>query len=170
MKGKDFFADFWNDLRFATRLFRHSRGFAVTAIAALALGIGASTAIFSAINTVLLQPLPYPHPDRLVQLAVKFPQGNGIVLSVPEFMGMRQATRALADFTLYDFSGAGINLTGGDQPEQLKGIRASAPAGVTEINNQIVEKKEGTICYGHLPVSRHGVAQHLNQDRKEAGG
>jgi putative ABC transport system permease protein len=78
------------------------------------------------INTVLLQPLPYPHPDRLVQLAVKFPQGNGIILSVPEFMGIRQATRALADFTLYDFSGAGINLTGGDQPEQLKGIRASA--------------------------------------------
>jgi putative ABC transport system permease protein len=114
------------DVKYGLRQLRRSPGFTAVAVITLALGIGATTAIFSVIDTVLLQPLPFPQPDRLVQLAVKFPQGNGIILSIPEYMQMRQATKALQDFTLYDFRGPGINLTGGDRPEQLKGIRTSA--------------------------------------------
>ena len=126
MRFANFFDDFWNDLRYAFRLLRNSPGFTLTSIAALALGIGATTAIFSVINAVLLQPLPYPHPDQLVQLGVTNGRGRGIILSVPEYMAMRQEDKTLEDFTLYDFTGPGINLTGGDRPEQLKGIRASA--------------------------------------------
>jgi putative ABC transport system permease protein len=114
------------DVKYGLRQLRRSPGFTAVAILTLALGIGATTAIFSVINTVLLQPLPYPHPDRLVQLGSTDGRGRSIILSVPDYMAMRQATRALEDFALYDFRGPGINLTSGDRPEQLKGIRVSA--------------------------------------------
>ncbi|MGH9352256.1 MAG: ABC transporter permease, partial [Terriglobia bacterium] len=118
--------DVLHDLRYALRLLRRSPGFTITAIAALALGIGATTAIFSVVNTVLLEPLPYPHSERLVELTLHRPNNYQTSLAIPEFMAMRGATRSLEDFCLYDFGGPGVNLTGGDRPEQLKGIHVSA--------------------------------------------
>ncbi|HEV2499464.1 MAG TPA: ABC transporter permease [Terriglobia bacterium] len=120
--------DILHDLRYAVRMLRRNPGFTATAVAALALGIGATTAIFSVVNTVLLQPLPYPQPDGLVQLTLHQSNANNYQtsLAVPEFMAMRGATHTLEDFCLYDFGGPGINLTGGDRPEQLKGIHVSA--------------------------------------------
>jgi putative ABC transport system permease protein len=113
------------DLRYGLRQLRRSPGFTATAIAALALGIGTTTAIFSVISTVLLQPLPYPHPNRIVRLAVRSPQGKGYVLSIPLFMAISQAKRTLQDFALYE-TGLGINLTGGGRPQQVQGIQPTA--------------------------------------------
>ncbi len=123
---KNWLEDLLHDLRYALRLLRRSPGFTITAIAALALGIGATTAIFSVVNTVLLEPLPYPHSERLVELTLHRPNNYQTSLAIPEFMAMRRATRSLEDFCLYDFGGPGVNLTGGDRPEQLKGIHVSA--------------------------------------------
>ncbi|PYU49920.1 MAG: hypothetical protein DMG53_04100 [Acidobacteria bacterium] len=114
------------DIRFASRTLRQSPGFMTTGLLALALGIGANTAIFTVVNTVLLQPLAYPQPDRLVQLELSSPQGNGNVTSIPKFNVWREQTQAFQDVAAYDFGGPGVNLTGGDRPEQLKGIRVSA--------------------------------------------
>src|SRR5207248_7715478 len=114
------------DLRYAGRMLRRSPGFAVTAIAALALGIGANTAIFTVVNTVLLQPLSYPEPERIVQLMLSSPQGNGKATSIPKFMVWHEQTGVFQDVAAYDFGGPGMNLTGGDRPEQLHGIHASA--------------------------------------------
>ena len=114
------------DLKHAVRALRRSPGFAATAIAALALGIGANTAIFSVVNTVLLQPLSYPQPDRLVALMRHFPDGDGNSTSIPKFMVWREQRQVFQAVAAYDFAGPGINLTGGDRPEQVKGIHASA--------------------------------------------
>lgn len=114
------------DLKHALRMLRRSPGFAATAIAALALGIGANTAIFSMVNAVLLQPLSYPQPDRLVALMRTSRAGTQWAISVPKFIVYSEQTTVFASITAYDFAGPGINLTGGDRPEQVKGVHASA--------------------------------------------
>ena len=113
------------DLKHALRMLRQSPGFTLTAISALALGIGANTAIFSVVNTVLLKPLPYPQPDRIVQLMNATPDGNFGGASVPKYNIWRAQTQVLEDVAAYDGGGPGINMSGSDRPEQLKGIHVS---------------------------------------------
>lgn len=113
------------DIRHAFRMFRKSPGFTATAVCALALGIGANTAIFSVINAVILKPLPFPDADRIVVLMNSSPQGSGPAASVPKFNVWRQQTAVLKDVAAYDTGGPGLNLSGGDRPEQLKGVHVS---------------------------------------------
>jgi putative ABC transport system permease protein len=113
------------DIRHAFRLFRQNPGFTATAVAALALGIGANTAIFSVINAVILKPLPYPDAGRLVTLMNTSPQGSGPAASVTKYNVWRKQTAALEDVAAYDTGGPGMNLSGGDRPEQVKGIHVS---------------------------------------------
>ena len=126
MQIQSFIEVLLQDIRYSFRMLRRSPGFAATAIAALALGIGANTAIFTVINTVLLQPLSYPDPDRIVQLELSSAQGNGNITSIPKFNIWKEQTQVFQDISAYDQGGPGINLTGGDQPEQLKGIHVSS--------------------------------------------
>src|SRR5258708_21179402 len=126
MKPLNFSENLPQAIRFASRTLRPSPGFMTTAILALALGIGANTAIFTVVNTVLLQPLAYPEPERLVQLEWKVPQGNQNITSIPKFMVWREQTQVFQDVAAYDMGGPGVNLTGGDRPEQLKGVHVSA--------------------------------------------
>jgi putative ABC transport system permease protein len=116
---------FLGDIRHAFRVLRHSPGFTATAICALALGIGANTAIFSVVNAVLLKPLPYPQPDRIVQLMNSSPQGSFAAASVPKFNVWQAQTQVFEDVAAYDLGGPGINLSGGDRPEQVTGIHVS---------------------------------------------
>jgi predicted permease len=128
------------DLRYALRTLRKNPGFAAVAVLTLALGIGANTAIFTVVNAVLLRPLPYPEPDRIVQLIFRNTEGEKIEgASIPMFVAWREQARALEDFTMYDQEGAwsaggteyytigpGVNLTGSDRPERLTSIHVSA--------------------------------------------
>src|ERR1044071_1851806 len=100
------------DLRFALRMLRRSPGFTATAVAALALGIGANTAIFSVVNKVLLEPLPYPEPDRLVQLMSKSAVGDQVVVSIPKYLHWRDHTSIFREMAAYDIGGPGVTLTG----------------------------------------------------------
>jgi len=80
---------FLKDLKHSFRMFLRSPSFTITAVAALALGIGATTAIFSLVNTVLLKPIPFPDPDRLVMLMNTSPQGSGSAGSPAKFQHWR---------------------------------------------------------------------------------
>src|ERR1700739_2419605 len=116
--------DLWNDVKHALHLFIKSPGFTVAAVSALALGIGANTAIFTVVNAVLLKPLSYPEPDRMVQFMNTFAQGNSPVGSPVNFNTWRAETSVFQDVTAYDFGGPGFNLTGA-VPEQVHGIHVS---------------------------------------------
>ncbi len=113
------------DVKQAFRVLRKSPGFMITAIAALALGIGANTAIFSVVDSVPLKPLPYPEADRLVNVVRTFKSGYGDNTSIPKFNIWRQENRAFDAMTAYDFGGPGMNRAGGDVPEQVKAIHTT---------------------------------------------
>ena len=116
----------FSDLRHAVRVLRQNAGFTLVAVAALALGIGANTAIFSVVNAVLLAPLPYPDSDRIMRIERSYNgQTGGGSVSIPKFMAWKKANQTFEAMALYDFSGPGLNLGGGDHPQQVKGIHVS---------------------------------------------
>ena len=116
----------WRDVRFAVRSLLKAPGFTVVAILVIAVGIGANTAVFSVINTVLLRPLTYPDPQSLVHLMNTGDQGSFPGANVPKFNIWQQQTGIFHQVAAYDNGGAGLNLTGNDQPEQVQGVHVSA--------------------------------------------
>jgi predicted permease len=110
----------WRDVRFAARTLLRSPGFTTAAVLALALGIGATTAIFSVVDAVLLRPLPYAEPDRL---AVIF-NGTSSAVSPANFLDWRRQSSRLGSMGAAESWGP--NLAGGDRAEQLRGVRVTA--------------------------------------------
>lgn len=107
------------DLRFAFRSLLRSRGFTLAALACLALGIGATTSIFSVVNAVLLRPLPYKDPGGLARIYTEFPRfPNGglrrFAVSGPEFLELRRDLRSWQSIDLWRL--AGVNLSGSNEP------------------------------------------------------
>src|SRR5437867_4853563 len=105
-----------NDLKFAFRQLLKNPGFTPVAVLTLALGIGANTAIFSVVNGVLLRPLPFRDPDRLVRIWESQGERNGNV-TAPDFLDWQRRQRVFE--SLGAFTSVTLNLTGADQPERL---------------------------------------------------
>lgn len=117
-------SDLWQDVRLAFRVLRHNRGFAAVAVITLALGIGANTALFSVVNGVLLNPLPFPEPDRLYALYSKtatFSRSSITYLNFLDWQKQNQSFASLAAFRSDDY-----NLTGSGEPERLHAHMISA--------------------------------------------
>jgi putative ABC transport system permease protein len=115
---------FLKDLKHSVRMFRQTPGFTLVVIAALALGIGTNTAIFSVVNTVLLKPGSYPDEEKIVFFQNVFKTGRGIGASPNEYNFFRRQTGSFQDVSAYAFNVA--NLTGDSEPEQVQTTRASA--------------------------------------------
>jgi predicted permease len=113
------------DLKHSARMFFQTPGFTIAVIAALALGIGLYTAIFSVVNTVLLKPFGYSDPERIVMFQNTFRSGLRTGSAAPaEFNWWRQHTDAFQDISAYEFNV--VNLTGEFFPEQIPTMRVSA--------------------------------------------
>ena len=115
---------FLQDLRFGLRMLRKNPAFTAVAVLVLAIGIGANTAIFSIVNSVLLQPLPYPDSQRLMMLQGVTGNSRHVPVSYPEFLAWRDQKEVFEDAAA--FTNSGFALTGVGEPEQLRGMSISA--------------------------------------------
>ena len=126
-RGLPWFETLFQDLRFGARTLRKNPGFAAVALLTLALGIGATTAIFTVVDKVLLQPLAYPDPDRIVVMMQSYTGGTSAVISIPKYMMWHEQTAGLPGVRALWFPRHDARqLIGGDQPEQLRATRVSA--------------------------------------------
>ena len=112
------------DLKHAVRVLRTNPTFTLAAVAALALGIGASTAVFSVVNAVLLKPVDVPDPDRVVILMNVSPQGRGPAASPAKFQHWRRQADVIRHVSA--FRDGVINYTGAALPEELRSLQVSA--------------------------------------------
>jgi putative ABC transport system permease protein len=117
----------WQDVRYGFRMLLKKPGFTAVVVVALALGIGANTAIFSVVNAVLLRPLPFKDPERVVMVWLKGDEaagGDRRPLSVADFLDWRAQTHSFERVAF--FSTTSFNYAGGDTPEQVRGTVTSA--------------------------------------------
>ncbi|HEX8161829.1 MAG TPA: ABC transporter permease [Pyrinomonadaceae bacterium] len=115
----------WQDLRYGARTLAKNKGFTLVSVLVLAVGIGANSAIFSVVNAVLLRPLPYPEPERLVVLwGDRDADESHSVVSYPDLEDWRAQTRTLEDLSAFNQSGVLLQGDGGPQP--MAGANVSA--------------------------------------------
>jgi predicted permease len=163
-----------SDLRYAIRSLFKNRRFSLVAIAALALGIGANAAIFSVVNMVLLQPLPYPDAARLVRVCREFPGGvPQCAESIPKYLSAAKA-QSMDAMAAYDFAGPGLNLAGGGLPQQIKGIHVSASYfrvfGATPAAGRTFTPDEDRVGGARVAVLSNGLwSSHFGSDPAIAG-
>ncbi len=112
------------DIQLALRMLARNPGFTLAALAALALGIGANSAIFTVVDGVLLKPLSYPDAGRIVEFGERSSTIADFLSNVPDLHEYRRQTNVFQEVAAYDMSGPGFNLTG-DRPEQIQGIHVT---------------------------------------------
>jgi len=150
---------FLQDVRYALRVLRKSPGFTLAAVLALALGIGANSAVFSVVNGVLLRPMPFAEPERLVRIFGNL-HGMGlerISVSVLEYRDYREAPRTLGSVAA--FTDADVTLTGQEVPERLRAIIATASflstLGVAPVMGRNFSEEEETEGRDQVVVLTH---------------
>ena len=123
--GSRLLGDLIADVRYGLRGLRKNPGFAAVAILTLALGIGANTAIFSVVNTVLIRPLPYRDPSRLIYISEFWPHETNVkTVPSPDFANWSTHDRLFDGLAAY--GGAEVNLTSAGEPERVQGAKVTA--------------------------------------------
>ena len=115
------------DLQYATRMFLKNPAFTVITVFTLALGIGANTAIFSVVNTLLMRPLPYSNPGQLVMVWENLRKDNNPhnAVAPANFVDWKEQTKSFQQMAAFT-APVNYNFTGGDMPERVVGARVSA--------------------------------------------
>jgi putative ABC transport system permease protein len=126
MSNARWFSDLADDLRFGFRTLRKSPGFTAIAVLTLALGIGANTAIFSVVENVLLRPLPYNHPESLVEVLNTYPGFQPVGLCAGDYADFHREAKSFSAMGAYGEISQGFNLTGGGEPERIQASVASS--------------------------------------------
>ena len=153
-----------NDFRYALRQLIKAPSFTIVAIVTLALGIGACTAIFSVVNTVLLRPLDYPDPDRIMVIReTQLPQFPEFSVSPPNYIYWEKQTKSYEYLAAY--GGAALNLTGEGEPQRLVGVKGTAHYfdvyGVKPILGRMLLPEEDAVGKNHVVVLSYGFWQRV---------
>jgi putative ABC transport system permease protein len=150
---------FLKDLKQSLRMFRRSPGFTIAALAALTLGVGTNTAIFSVVNAVLLKPIPFPDPDRLVMLVNTSPEGSFAGGSPAKFIHWRRQSEVIQDVAA--FNTGVVNYSGGDVVEQLRSGRVTADYfrtfGAPVVRGRAFSAEEDRPKGGKVAMISHGL-------------
>jgi predicted permease len=163
---------FLKDLKQSLRMFVQSPAFTITAIAALTLGIGVNVAIFSVVNAVLLRPVAFKDPDRLVVFMNTSPQGSGPAASPAKLQHYRRQDSVVQDVAAY--TAGSVNFTGGSFPEQLTSGQVTSDFfrlfGAPVVRGRPFTSAEDAPGGGHVVVlSRQFWATRFNSDPDIAG-
>jgi predicted permease len=158
------------DIRYALRQLRKSTGFTVTAILTLALGIGATTAIFTVVYATLLAPMPYPQPDQLVMVWSNI-QGNRNSIAAQDFLDWKVQNTVFQDINA--FSGQSFNLATKEQPDYIQG-QATTPGMYRMMGNQFLYGRdflpeEGTVGKNHEVILMNKLWRRLGSDQNIVG-
>ena len=147
----------WQDMRYGLRMLRKNPVFAAVAVATLALGIGANTALFSVVNGVLIDPLPYPESERLVTLHESKPNFDAGSLSYPNFLDWQAMNRTFSGMAVVRRTS--FSLLGRGEPEQVPGVYISSDffpvLGLRPVRGRFFAKGED--AFGGKPIALIGA-------------
>jgi len=167
----------FQDLRFAVRLLWKDRSFSVTTIATLALCLAANVAIFAVVNGVLLKPLPFPEPDRLVRIFNKYP-GAGVDTGgsngVPDYFDRKRDMTALEETALFRESGVTLSGSGLGEAERIQAMQVTPSffrvLGTQPYRGQVFTEAQGELGHEKVVILTHGFWQRLFGGRDDALG
>ncbi|HUI39267.1 MAG TPA: ABC transporter permease [Candidatus Nitrosotalea sp.] len=169
-----FASETWQDVKYGARLLARTPGFAAVLVLTLALGIGANSMMFTVVNAVLLRPLPYPDPARLVLLN-DFNHEKGFdsfSVAPGNFLDWRAQTHSFEQMAT--FGGSSLSYTGGTYPERLRGLRVTdgffQVVGVKPALGRIFEPGEFSIGQEHEVIISYGLWQKVFQGDASAIG
>ncbi len=174
-RGLPFLETLLQDIRYGLRMLAKSPGFTTVAIFTLALGIGANTAVFSIVDTVLLRPLPYNHPERLYIVSESLPHLGGseeVGVSAAEYFDYRNRNRSFSEVAAYEKQG--FNLTGENTPLRVQAAALSASAfpllGAQPILGQVFTAEDDRSGAGSVVVLSHSLwKRHFGSDPRILG-
>jgi putative ABC transport system permease protein len=161
LQGLPFLDTLFQDIQYGLRTLRKSPGFTAIAVLTLALGIGANTAIFSVIHAVLLRPLPYDHPERIVLLWESNPAAgfNQFAVSPPNYADWRKQAQSFEHMA--SVARGRFNYSGGAEPEQLNGARVAATFfpvfGIQPALGRTFVAEDDVVGKAHVVVLGHGL-------------
>ena len=162
--GTRLLQELWQDVRYGLRQLRRNPGFTAVAVITLALGIGANTAIFSVVNAVLLQPLPYRNPARLVKIAERVQNKGGespIAVSAPDFVEWRDSNHSFEDMAA--IMPGNFDIAAGDLPDRTHGAYATpdffSTLGVKPLLGRLFLPDEGQMGRNSVLILGYSVWQ-----------
>ncbi len=151
------------DLRYALRTLRKSPGFASMAVLCIALGVGVTTTIFSAVNGILIRPLPYPEPEQLVSVYARYAARgeHGVNISFPDYISWRDENRTFAHLGMWSWNT--LALSGEGEPERIEGAQVTANLfpllGVRPILGRVFTDEEDRPGAGKVLLLGYGLWQ-----------
>ena len=176
-RRRNMIADLWQDLRYGARMLMKRPGFTLIAVITLSLGIGANTAIFSVVNSVLLKPLPYPESEQLMMVYGEFPalKTNQMRLSLPEYVDFQQQTRSFAASGVMDSTGsANLAPQEGGEPERVERAMLTpemfAVLRVAPLLGRVFTTEEAQAGRDDVVVLSHGLWQRRFARKADAVG